>query len=287
MGTPVNISRTPVMPFATSSGKENLRRADMHVHVPQAGDQKFSGPVDLFGAFFDLDLFLNRGDLPVLDATDIPGRASAPVASITVTFLNNGLCGRLRRADQRKKKQFHLEQFLNGRLDVLHRRLSEKGFRQLSRTVVNKHRRHFARPLGIHQRCKTCRRPRLSSNRTARPRHFASALDRLLLLLPAASCRNGDEIESPRARSFSASFTSCGISARQGTHQVAQKSTRTILPLCVATIFGKDASVTGVNFGCATRNPATNNIPRARRITFSPACQPSDFESRSSGCRRR
>ncbi len=152
---PVNISRTPVMPFASSSGKKISGAVEVHVHIPQTGDQKFAGAVDDVGALRSLDRFLNRSDLPVLDPTDIAGRAVGSGGVDDGDVLNDqGLRG----AGERKKKQFHsrpvgghvpfltvgvrlgtsmalvqnpdcegrdmLEQFLNRRFDVLHRRLA-------------------------------------------------------------------------------------------------------------------------------------------------------------------
>src|ERR1700722_14825190 len=49
---------------------------------------------------------------------------------------------------------------------------------------------------------------------------------------------------TPCERSFASNLTSCGSSARQGAHQVAQKSYTATLPLCELTSFWKPASST-------------------------------------------
>ncbi len=86
MGTPVNISRTPVTPFASSNGKKTSGAGDVDMHVPQARNQELACSVDNLRIFGNLQLAFDPSDSPVFNFDVHPRRAGAPVASITVTF---------------------------------------------------------------------------------------------------------------------------------------------------------------------------------------------------------
>ena len=92
IGMPVNISLTPVMPFETSNGKKISGGPRWTCMSHRPGIRNLPVPSTIsapFGARMD---FLIRTICPWSTSTDIPGRAGAPVASMTVTFLMTRAC---------------------------------------------------------------------------------------------------------------------------------------------------------------------------------------------------
>src|ERR1051325_357786 len=146
IGTPVNISRTPVIPFATSlaNGGSASGRCMCMSHRPGMRNLPFAS---MIRASRGMATFLPIAVMRAPSTTTVVFlRGFAPVASMTVARRMAIGCAAQVTA---RTSTAALEQLLNRRFKLLHRSLTNKGTHLLASSIVQKHRGQRTTPLRV------------------------------------------------------------------------------------------------------------------------------------------
>ena len=193
------------MPLATSSGKKISGWAEMDVHVPQPGDQKFATGRRRPGS--------PRGDLIFLRIAVMRAPAMA-----TSRFLRGARAGgvddgdvpddqrlgerRLVTASQETERicRRHYRIFSNGGFEILDGGFADERFHFFAGAVIEEQAGQGRRPTWGRSRRRTCRHRRLSPDRWRRRHVFSSSDFQSRGLCFGLVGGDGDQLESAGAK---------------------------------------------------------------------------------------